>query len=83
MTPEKQSIRHRIMTTRQLRAAPDDDHHGIPLPPESPIDATATFVGAETTVDPRQRLLSRLPCVEQAGLSAMAAAMNSIHTVVR
>jgi len=46
------TIRHRITTTRQLRAAPDDDHHGIPLPPESPIEASATFVGAETTVDP-------------------------------
>src|SRR5690348_12992112 len=45
-------IRDRIRTTRQLRAAPDDDHHGIPLAPQSPIEASATFVGAETTVDP-------------------------------
>ena len=46
------TIRHCIVTSRQLRATPGDDHHGIPMPPGSLIEASATFIGAETSVDP-------------------------------
>jgi len=55
------TIRHRIVTTRQLRAAPEDDHHGIPLPPGSPKEINATLVGAETTVDPSPEIAITSP----------------------
>lgn len=45
------TIRHRIVTTRQFRAAPDDDHHGVPVPSGGAIEAGAIFIGAETSVD--------------------------------
>jgi hypothetical protein len=49
-------IRHRIAATRQVRAAPGDDHHGAPMPAGSPLDPTAVFVGAETPVGQSQAI---------------------------
>ncbi len=46
------TIRHRIATSRLVRATPGDDHRGMPLPRGSPIEAVATFIGAETNVNP-------------------------------
>jgi hypothetical protein len=44
------SIKHRITITRQLRAAPGDDHHGAPLPADLGVEASISFIGAEISV---------------------------------
>jgi hypothetical protein len=44
------ALRHRLDASLQDRQAPLDDHHGVPLPPDSPIPSTLASIGAHTRV---------------------------------
>jgi Peptidase family M23 len=44
------ALRHRLDVSLQARQAPLDDHHGVPLPPDSPFPSTLASIGARTRV---------------------------------
>lgn len=51
-SPLPRTIRHRIATTTQRRAAPGDDHHASTDPAARLKEPTLTFIGAAVSVDP-------------------------------
>jgi hypothetical protein len=55
------ALRHRLDMSLQARQAPLDDHHGVPLPPDSPIPSTLTAIGAHTRVRPDQAIVLAPP----------------------
>src|SRR3954454_15369689 len=44
------TLQHRLDVSLQARQAPLDDHHGVPLPPDSPFPSTLASIGAHTPV---------------------------------
>jgi hypothetical protein len=55
------ALRHRLDVSLQARQAPLDDHHGVPLPPDSPVPSTLAAIGARTRVRPEQAIVLAPP----------------------